>query len=265
MIKFPNIPPHILKIGSFEIRWYGILYAVSFIIGYLFMRRSFHLRNVNLTKEQFEDFIFKIMLGVIIGGRLGSVIFYNFEYYMYRPWEVFAFWHGGMSFHGGALGVILFGYLFTRKNKISFYDAADVTMPYVAIGLGLGRLGNFINGELYGRVTNVPWAMIFPQSDGLPRHPSQLYELFFEGILLSLLSFLLLKKSNRSGIVFWFFIGFYGVVRFLLEFVREPDENLGFIFSFMTMGQILSSFMVIASLIGMFFVFRKGEINVTKK
>ena len=182
-MKYPHINPEILRIGHFSIRWYGLLYIVSFIITYLFLKKKYQERDVNLSPEDYENVIFYIMLGVILGGRIGYILFYNLPFYFRNPLEIFAVWHGGMSFHGGALGVMIAGLIFSKKVKIGFYRLADPVMPFVAIGLGLGRIGNFINGELYGRVTSLPWGMIFPNSDGLPRHPSQLYEFFLEGLL----------------------------------------------------------------------------------
>lgn len=250
-MTFPQINPTLFNIGPLEIRWYGLMYFFSLIIGYLLLKRFLKFRAVELKKELYESLIFYIMLGVVIGGRLGYVIFYHPLYYLKNPLHIFTVWQGGMSFHGGALGVIILGFWFCRKYKLRFYQLADPAMPLISIGLLLGRLGNFINGELYGRVTTLPWGMIFPGSDGRPRHPSQLYEAFLEGILLFLISYLILRISQREGIVFWSWIGLYGLFRFLVEFLREPDAHLGFIISFLTMGQILSVAMIIAGIIGL--------------
>jgi len=259
MLRFPEINPTIVKIGFLEIRWYGFLYIVGFVVGYIFLRKLLAQKKVFLKKEEYENLLFQIMLGVIIGGRLGYILFYKLSYYLYHPLNIFAVWEGGMSFHGGAVGVIIAGLLFSKKHNYNFYRLADPTMPLVAIGLCLGRIGNFINAELYGRVTNLPWGMIFPNSDGLPRHPSQLYEAFLEGLLLFLITFIILKKTNKHGLVFWSFIGLYGLFRFLVEFVREPDEHLGFLIGFMTMGQILSSIMFIFSVIAIFLLMTKKD------
>ncbi|HOD18049.1 MAG TPA: prolipoprotein diacylglyceryl transferase [Candidatus Cloacimonadota bacterium] len=267
MIPYPNINPDIVKFNVFgitlQIRWYGMFYVISFILGYLLYRYNLKLKKIELTKEQYEGLIFAIMLGVIIGGRLGYVLFYNLPYYLKNPLEIFAVWSGGMSFHGGALGVIIAGLIFVHKHKLNFLQLADPIMPLVAIGLGLGRLGNFINGELYGRVTNVPWAMIFPDSDGLPRHPSQLYELFLEGIVLAIICQVVYKKSKISGMGFWTFIGFYGIFRIFVEFFREPDKldlySRGLFFGFVTVGMLLSFFMVIAAAIGIFYLYKKNK------
>ena len=259
MIKYPDISPTIFSLGPFQIRWYGLLYIISFIIGYIFIKKAYKQRNIEISKEDYDNLLFNVMLGVIIGGRIGYILFYNFSYYLHNPLKVFAFWEGGMSFHGGALGVIVAGLLFCKKHKFSFYKLADPAMFLVAIGLGLGRLGNFINGELYGRPTTVAWAMKFPDDPfGVPRHPSQLYEFFLEGIILSAICFYLYKKNLKEGIVFWSFIGFYGIFRIFIEFFREPDPQLGFILlGKFTMGQLLSSLMIIVSIIGIFLIKRK--------
>ncbi len=259
MLKFPNINPTILKLGVLEIRWYGLLYIVGFAIAYIFVKKNYEKKNIRVSKDDYENIIFYIMLGVIIGGRLGYILFYNFSFYINNPQKILYVWQGGMSFHGGVLGVIIFGYIYSRKLRYSFFQLADPVMPVVAIGLGLGRLGNFINAELYGRVTTLPWGMVFPNSDGQPRHPSQLYEAFLEGFLLWFITNLILKKTRKNGIVFWSWIGLYGVFRFLVEFVREPDDHLGHVFGFMTQGQILSSFMILTSLAAIIYIFKRDN------
>ncbi|MBN1327153.1 MAG: prolipoprotein diacylglyceryl transferase [Candidatus Cloacimonetes bacterium] len=249
-MNYPQINPTIIRLGFLQIRWYGFFYILSFILGYIFLKKFLHYRNFKLSREKYDNLLFNIMLGVIIGGRLGYVLFYNLPYYLTNPLHILAVWEGGMSFHGGAFAVIIIGYLFCKKNNISFYQMADPVMPLVSIGLGLGRLGNFINGELYGIPGKAPWVMIFPNSDGLPRHPSQLYEAFLEGVLLFFISLILLKKIKKHGLVFWAWIGLYGLFRFIVEFYREPDAHLGYIWGFLTMGQILSLTMIIGGLAG---------------
>ncbi|HOH59941.1 MAG: prolipoprotein diacylglyceryl transferase [Candidatus Cloacimonetes bacterium] len=266
MLQFPNISPEIAGFSlfglQFHIRWYGLFYVLSFVLAYFLYKHTLKLKGISLPREEYESAIFYVMLGVILGGRLGYVVFYNFLYYLRNPLEIFAVWEGGMSFHGGALGVIIAGLLFCRKYKYSFVDLADAAIPLVAIGLALGRLGNFINAELWGQVSNLPWAMVFPDAGDLPRHPTQLYEMLSEGILLGLISYLLLRKGARKGMVFWTFIGGYGIVRFLIEFVRIPDDisfyrDFGFIFGFMSIGQFLSMLMVIAAGIGTYIIYRR--------
>jgi len=266
MIKYPNISPDIVRFSlggiHLQIRWYGLFYVLSFIIAFFLYRHNLKLRNVKLSREQYESAIFHVMLGVILGGRLGYVLFYNLLFYLKNPLAIFAVWEGGMSFHGGALGVIIAGILFTHRHKLNFYALADAAIPIVTIGLGLGRLGNFINAELWGKPTNLPWGMVFPGSDGVPRHPTQLYELFLEGIVLSIISYLLLRKTKREGLVFYSFIGLYGLFRFLVEFVREPDDiefytKFGYIFGFMSIGQFLSSLMIVVAIWGIWMINRK--------
>ena len=265
MLCYPNINPVIFKIGMFEVRWYGLCYIIGFIVAYIFIRKNYAYKNINLKKDEYESLLFKLMLGVIIGGRLGYVLFYNLQFYLQNPLQIFTVWQGGMSLHGGAIAVIIFGYLFAKKHNMKFYQLADPVMPIVSIGLFLGRLGNFINAELYGRITDKPWGMKFPIYNHLgvlsdytkPRHPSQLYEAFLEGIILFFITYILFRKVKRSGIVFWSWIGLYGLFRFLVEFVREPDAQLGHLIGFMTMGQILSAIMIIVSVISIILLFRK--------
>jgi phosphatidylglycerol:prolipoprotein diacylglycerol transferase len=266
MLKFPQINPDLLKFSlfgmDFHIRWYGLFYVISFVLGYLFYKRMLKQKGLSLNREQYESIIFGVMLGVVLGGRLGYVLFYNLPYYLHHPLAMFAVWEGGMSFHGGALGVIIAGLVFAWKNKLKFYPYADPAMPLVAVGLGLGRLGNFINAELWGKPTTLPWGMVFPGAGDLPRHPTQLYEMFLEGGVLCLVSLWLLKKDFKPGTVFWGFLGLYGVFRVLVEFVRVPDnlevyDKLGFLFGFMTIGMILSVLMILASGVGLYFIYRK--------
>ena len=259
-MTYPHINPEILRIGPLAIRWYGLLYIVSFVITYFFLKKKYVERNILLKPDDYENLIFYIMLGVILGGRTGYILFYNLSFYLKNPLEIFAVWHGGMSFHGGALGVMIAGIIYSKKIKIGFYRLADPVLPFVAIGLGLGRIGNFINGELYGRVTSLPWGMVFPNSDGLPRHPSQLYEFFLEGVCLFFISKFILKVQKHDGITFWSFIGSYGIFRFMLEFVRQPDPQLGFVVGIFTQGQILSSFMILASIIGIIYVSKSKNV-----
>jgi phosphatidylglycerol:prolipoprotein diacylglycerol transferase len=268
MLRFPNISPEIASFSllglDLHIRWYGLFYVLSFIAAYFLYKPLLKRRGIKLDREQYESVIFYVMLGVILGGRMGYVLFYNFVHYLTHPLAVFAVWEGGMSFHGGALGVIAAGLFFCKRHKLSFYTMADAATPLVAIGLGLGRLGNFINAELWGKVTTLPWGMIFPGGGELPRHPTQLYEMLTEGVILGLLSWYLLGKKLKEGFVFWTFIGGYGIMRFLIEFVRVPDdisfyEDFGFIFGIMSIGQFLSMLMVFAAGIGYWMIYRRKQ------
>jgi phosphatidylglycerol---prolipoprotein diacylglyceryl transferase len=273
MIPYPSINPEILPIHLFGLRlavtWYGFLYVIAFIIGYIFYRNNLKLKNISMPREQYENYVFVIMLGVILGGRLGYILFYGLPYYLSNPAHIFSVWEGGMSFHGGAIGVVLATWLFCRKNKFSFLRLSDPAMPFIAIGLGLGRLGNFINGELYGKPTSMPWGMIFPNADEQPRHPSQLYELFLEGVVLFVVSQWLNYKKLREGSIFWIFFILYGIFRILVEFVREPDTisiyKNGLLYGIlpMTQGQLLSLLMIIAGTIGLIIIYSpKGRKNV---
>jgi phosphatidylglycerol:prolipoprotein diacylglycerol transferase len=267
VIAYPNFNPDIVRFSLWgmplQIRWYGLMYVLGFLLGYILYKHNLRFKKLSLDKDTYEGLIFAIMLGVILGGRLGYILFYNLPYYFTHPLEIFEVWQGGMSFHGGALGVIISGLIFARRHKLSFYKFADPAIPLVAIGLGLGRLGNFINGELYGRVTNVPWAMIFPDSDGLPRHPTQLYEMFLEGIVLAIIAQYVYRKTRLEGLGFWTFIGGYGIIRFLIEFVREPDQidlyKNGLFFGFVTVGMVLSFLMVCASVTGILYLIKRQQ------
>ncbi|MBW6513831.1 MAG: prolipoprotein diacylglyceryl transferase [Candidatus Syntrophosphaera sp.] len=265
-MQFPDINPTMLRFHLFgmelNIQWYGFFYVLSFIIGYVFYRQMLKIKGVKITRDQYEGIIFSVMLGVVLGGRLGYVLFYNLPHYLRHPLEIFRIWEGGMSFHGGALGVIIAGWIYLKKQKLNFFRLADPMMPLVAIGLGLGRLGNFINAELWGNVTKLPWGIIFPGAGPDPRHPTQLYELLLEGLVLFVVCFILLKRKLKDGIVFWTFIGLYGIFRFLIEFVRVPDDldlynKYGFLFGFMTIGQILSFLMIVAAAVGIWLIQRK--------
>lgn len=244
MIPYPDINPEIIRIGPFAVRWYGLMYLLGFASSYLLVRYQIKKKGFKLKKDFVEALYSYLILGLILGARLGYVIFYNLSYYIQHPLEIFAIWHGGMSFHGGLIGSVIAGILFCRKLKVDAWQIADLIIVTAPIGIGLGRLGNFINGELYGRVTDVPWAMIFPTGGQLPRHPSQLYEFFLEGVVLFIILWLLKDKTLKTGVLFSLFMIFYGTFRFFVEFFREPDVQVGFILGVFTMGQMLSAAMV---------------------
>ncbi|MGI9536690.1 MAG: prolipoprotein diacylglyceryl transferase [Desulfocapsaceae bacterium] len=254
MLAYPDIDPVLLQIGPLQVRWYGLMYVLGFAAVYMLVKYQLKQRSFPELQEQFENLNIALIISLIIGGRLGYVLFYNLDYYLAHPWEIPATWSGGMSFHGAAIGLVLGGLWFSRKKKIPFFKAADIYIVTIPIGLGLGRLGNFINGELFGRTTDLPWGMVFPGGGPLPRHPSQLYEAFFEGLFLFALLWSLRQRpyqKNRlwphGSLLALFFIG-YGLLRFFIEYTREPDAQLGLIGPF-SMGQILCSLMIAAGLL----------------
>ncbi len=245
-----NINPILVELGPIRVTWYGLMYVFGFFASYLLVRYQMKRKDFGVSKLEVENLYFYLILGLIIGARLGYVLFYDLKMYLADPLEIFAIWHGGMSFHGGLIGVLIVGILFSWKNKKSFLKIADLFIVTAPIGLGLGRIGNFINGELYGRVTQVPWAMIFPtDKDLLPRHPSQLYESALEGGVLFLILWFLKDKKLPTGGLLAIFLSLYGLFRFFVELFREPDPQLGFILGPFTMGQTLSAFMIIGGII----------------
>ncbi|MBN2690032.1 MAG: prolipoprotein diacylglyceryl transferase [Gammaproteobacteria bacterium] len=245
MFVYPHINRIALRIGPLKIYWYGVMYLVAFVMAWslaLYRNKKSRL----FTKEQISDLLFYCAIGVIIGGRLGYMLFYDLPNFLHQPWIILKTWDGGMSFHGGCLGVVIAMWFFARKTKNSFFAIADFVAPLVPLGLGAGRVGNFINGELWGRVTNVPWAMIYPQAGFKPRHPSEIYEFLLEGILLFLILWFYSSKPRKSAKVSGMFLLFYGLFRFSAEFFRQPDPQLGFIaFGWLTMGQLLSFPMIV--------------------
>jgi len=228
------------------------MYVLGFIASYLLVKLQLKAVDFNELKEDFENLNVVLILSLIIGGRLGYVIFYNLSYYMQHPLEIPATWSGGMSFHGAVIGVIIGGLMFCRWKEIDFWKAADIYVVTIPIGLGLGRIGNFINGELIGRPTDLPWGMIFPGGGSIARHPSQLYEALLEGLILFLILWLVRKKPWNvesgwpHGSLLATFLICYGGFRFIIEFVRQPDPQIGILFKMLTMGQLLSSIMIIS-------------------
>jgi phosphatidylglycerol:prolipoprotein diacylglycerol transferase len=251
MLPYPSINPVLIKIGPLQIRWYGLMYLLGFLGAYFLITRQPKARSLGLVGARLQDLIFYLAIGLIVGARLGYVLFYQFSNlgdYIRHPIEIFAIWHGGMSFHGGLLGTLLAGLLFCRRRKLPFWATADCVIVTAPVGLGLGRIGNFINGELFGRPSSVPWAMVFPEGGPLPRHPSQLYEAGLEGLVLFLILWKLKDIDLKPGGLVCSFLAFYGVFRFFLEFFREPDPQIGLILGFLSMGQILCLTMVLAAL-----------------
>ena len=235
-----NFDPVAIQIFSIEIRWYSLAYIAGILIGWVLSKRIF-ISNFQL-KEKFDDFITYLILGIIIGGRLGYVFFYNLNYYFDNFFEIFMIWQGGMSFHGGLIGVIIASYWFAKKNNQNPYEYLDIVSLVAPIGIFFGRIANFINSELYGIETSLPWAVKFTQVDDLFRHPSQLYEAFFEGIVLFIILVILRNKGFMKipGLVSSLFLILYSIFRFIIELFRVPDEQLGYLFFNLTMGQIIS-------------------------
>ncbi len=250
-LEFPQISPIMLSIGPFAIRWYSMAYLIGIVVGWFLLNRNVRKNNLGLSKAQVEDFIFYLTLGIVIGGRLGYAVFYGGSDMWLKPWRILEIWKGGMSFHGGVAGVIVATYLFAKKIKYGFLQLTDLVVLYAPIGMFLGRLANFVNDELWGRVTDVPWAVKFPNGGYLPRHPSQLYEACLEGLLMFVILNWLWrypKIRNSSGVVSALFVVLYGIFRILIECFREPDAQLGFFFGSITMGQMLSVPLIIAGL-----------------
>jgi len=249
MFVHPQFDPIAIHLGPLAVHWYGLMYLAGFMTFlWLGRKRIAMLNDPQLNAKVLDDLLFYGVLGVILGGRLGYVLFYKASYYLDHPLEILAVWQGGMSFHGGFLGVLVAMFWFARKQNLGWLQLIDFIAPLVPPGLAFGRLGNFINGELWGRPTDVPWAMIFPQVDSQPRHPSQLYEFALEGVLLFALLWLYARKPRPVGAVSGLFLIGYGSFRFLVEFTREPDNFLGLLSFGMSMGQWLSLPMVIAGI-----------------
>ena len=241
MMVHPQFDPIALSIGPLAVRWYGLMYLIGFGLVWWVGRSRIAKRPGGVwTKKDIDDALFYGILGTILGGRLGYVLFYKLGDYLPEPWRIFYVWEGGMSFHGGLLGVIFALWLFARHRKQDWIAITDFIAPLVPLGLAAGRLGNFINAELWGRPTNVPWAMVFPNVDALPRHPSQLYEFGLEGVALFVLLWWFSVKPRPRGAISGLFLIAYGVFRFAVEFTREPDRFLGTLALGFTMGQWLS-------------------------
>jgi phosphatidylglycerol---prolipoprotein diacylglyceryl transferase len=267
LIAFPVFDPIAIAIGPIAIRWYALAYIGGIVLGWIYARAL--IKNEKLwggpapiTLPQMDDFILWVTIGIILGGRTGYVLFYNLPFFVEHPAEIFELWKGGMSFHGGFLGCVAAVILFARKHGISILSLGDITTAVGPIGLLLGRLANFINGELWGRPADasVPWAMVFPNGGPLPRHPSQLYEAGLEGILLLLILALMIRAGalRRPGLILGTFIAIYGVTRIVGEFFREPDPQLGFLWGGLTMGMLLSVPMIVAGIILVVLALRRG-------
>lgn len=255
MIHLPEISPYIFEIGGIGPTWYGLMYVIGFVIGYQLLKHWAKDRS-DWDEDLASSVITYIILGVVLGGRIGYVLLYQFPLFLQNPFYLFKITEGGMSFHGGLLGVILALWLFSRKHRRSFFSVADFITPAVPVGLFFGRIGNFINGELWGHVTQVPWAVVFPQDpQQLPRHPSQLYEAVLEGLLLLIVLLLFAKSKPALGRISGLFLLGYGLVRFVVEFFRVPDAHIGYMaFDWLTRGQLLTLPMIA---FGLYLLFKK--------
>jgi phosphatidylglycerol---prolipoprotein diacylglyceryl transferase len=259
-----NLNPVLLDFGFVAIRWYSLAYIAGILIGW-WLGRKIILRNFKSVGQkfdlkEFDDLISYLIISIIIGGRIGYIIFYNFEYYTSNPLEIIKIWEGGMSFHGALIGVITGTFLFSIKKKIAPLFFLDIIACVSPIGIFFGRIANFINSELVGKATNVSWSVIFPTVDMMPRHPSQLYEAFLEGVILFfILNFFIFKKNYKTGICSYLFLIVYGFFRVVSEFFREPDAQVGYLFGFFSMGSILSFFMIFCGVI-LFAYVKKNEI-----
>jgi phosphatidylglycerol---prolipoprotein diacylglyceryl transferase len=246
LLIHPNIDPIAFSIGPLAVRWYGLMYLAGFAIGWWLATRRIAKGEAPITRAQLDDLLFLIVLGVILGGRLGYVLFYKPAYYAAHPLEILAIWQGGMSFHGGLLGVMLAMVVAARRHKVDWLRLMDFLAPLVPPGIAAGRLGNFINAELPGRVTDVPWGMVFPGAGEAPRHPSQLYQFALEGLTLFIVLWWFSSKPRPRGQVSAMFLLGYGVLRFVAEFAREPDSFIGYLALGLTMGQWLCLAMIAA-------------------
>ncbi|HGM7035647.1 TPA: prolipoprotein diacylglyceryl transferase [Serratia marcescens] len=278
-LAFPKFDPVIFSIGPVSLHWYGLMYLVGFVFAMWLAVRRTNKPGSGWTKDEVENLLYAGFLGVFVGGRVGYVLFYNLPLFLDNPLYLFKVWDGGMSFHGGLMGVILVMFWFARRTKRTFFQVSDFIAPLIPFGLGAGRLGNFINGELWGRVTtDTPWAMLFPSSRSedvalaaadpsllpllnqygvLPRHPSQLYELLLEGVVLFIILNLFIRKPRPMGAVSGLFLIGYGAFRIIVEAFRQPDAQLGLFDGVISMGQILSIPMVVAGIIMMIWAYRR--------
>ena len=272
VLPFPAIDPVLVSIGPFAVRWYALAYICGILLGWLYARTI--IANQRLwggpapfTATDFDDFVLWVTLGIILGGRVGYVLFYNFDFFIAHPLEILQVWKGGMSFHGGFLGCVLAVVLFGLKRKISILSLGDITCAVAPIGLFFGRLANFVNGELWGRPTDVPWAMVFPSPEAgpWPRHPSQLYEAALEGLVLFCVLAVLVRAGalKRPGLILGAFAIGYAVARSVCELFREPDAQLGFLWGGMTMGMLLSVPLLIAGICLVAFALRRQPLGST--
>lgn len=258
MLQYPNIDPIALQVGVIKIHWYGLMYLLGFFTSFLLICVRAKKPNSGWTVDQLSDLLFYVALGVIVGGRTGNMLFYDFPTLIQDPLSYFKIWQGGMAFHGGLLGVMLAVWLYARKYHRHFADITDYIAPLFPIGLGLGRLGNFINGELFGTITTVPWGMVFPHGGPFIRHPSQLYEFFLEGVFMFTVLWWFSARPRPRYAVSGLFLVLYSICRILVEFVREPDPQYGYLaFDWLTMGQLLCLPMLVLGIIIIGYAYHK--------
>ncbi len=258
-----NLDPVLFDLGFLTVRWYSLAYIFGILIGWWWgkkiLLKKLKINNFNFNIKEFDDLITFLIISLLVGGRVGYIVFYNFNYYISNPLDIIKIWEGGMSFHGALIGIIFGTYLFSSKKKLPTFLLLDIVACVAPIGIFFGRIANFINGELIGKTTGLGWGIIFPAIDKNPRHPSQLYEAFLEGlILLILMNFIFSKKNYKIGTCSSMFLIFYSIFRIISEFFREPDVQIGYLFNFFSMGMILSLFMLIAGII--IFFRNKNEI-----
>lgn len=259
MLNYPQIDPVAISIGSFKVHWYGLMYLLGFAGVWFLGRKRAQRADSPISPEAIEDLVTYGAFGVILGGRIGYILFYHFDMFLEDPLVLFKIWQGGMSFHGGMLGVFVAMWFFGKKHNCSMLQLTDIIAPLAPIGLGAGRIGNFINSELWGRTTDVPWAMVFPTGGPLPRHPSQLYEALLEGVVLFIILWIYTSKPRPTMSATGMALFFYGCFRFFVEFFRMPDAHLGYLaLSWVTMGQILSLPMVLIGAALIYFAYKKA-------
>lgn len=257
MLTYPDIDPAALRIGDFAVHWYGLMYLIGFVGGWWLGRVRARRPDSGWDPAEIGDLLFYVALGVVLGGRVGYVLFYNFGLFLDDPLMLLRIWQGGMSFHGGLLGVLFAMWLYGRRTGRRFFEVTDFIAPLVTIGLGAGRIGNFINGELWGRPTDLPWGMVFPFVDNQPRHPSMLYEALLEGLVLFLILWIYSSRPRPVMAVSGLFLICYGAFRVAVEFVRQPDAHIGYLaFDWLTMGHVLSVPMILCGIAFMWWAYR---------
>jgi phosphatidylglycerol:prolipoprotein diacylglycerol transferase len=263
-LPYPHINPIFLEFGPLQFRWYGLMYLIGLTAAYFLIKRTVMTKGLPLEANHVYDMVVFAAFGVFLGGRIGYTLFYNFPYYSQHPEKILAVWEGGMSFHGGLIGTIIALLWFSKRHNLPVYTVADLAAAVTPIGLGFGRIGNFINGELYGRATDVDWCMVFPTGGPACRHPSQLYEAGLEGPLLYAVLWWIGRRATPPGTIFWSFIAGYGLCRLIVEFFREPDAHLGFVLGPFSMGQMLSAPMVMLGIVMLMWGYQKASLNATR-